>query len=368
MKKIKVAFIVLAAFLVGGITAIGLIIHFNNKQNTEDSSEYMAIVVMEGFELDIPNKYMATLNTEGVLMYWVEDDFYINITVSEGSYKEEVVGGIGELQSMMAAELEVKKPYREFAIEGNSYVYMLYEDEGLPIIHGFKEADDNHVFEIVILCYGMEMFKPMSSELIEKDCEELIIIADTILSTARTTDKDNTYTGEIFVGDGAYEDYYNEMELYLSIEYVDNDTILYDGNDKNVKYGIEGNFYLIGEIGKDNYSCKVYSNDEENIIVRAIVDETMKEATDLKLLMEESSSQWGDAESSVEEVLVGEHTYYYYTYLNSYLGEDGVIDEYIMIASTRLSDGAIYRIELKIYDEEQLDINRFIKFLDIKKG
>ena len=194
MKKRKLINVIIIC-IIAILSLAGVIIHINNKRNFKSSNneQYMAKIVMKGFELSIPDRYMATYDGDMGLMYWNNDHFDMMIDVEDGEYNEDIIDKLDEINRLMESELVVVRPYSEMTIDGKSYTYMLYYDAGIPTIHCYTMADDMHLYSVMVLCNEMSMIKPQTEQEIKEECEQLIKIADSIIRTSNPTDKPNSF-------------------------------------------------------------------------------------------------------------------------------------------------------------------------------
>ena len=364
MKKTKICSIVLVCLLVI-ISVAGIVVHINNKRNFKGGSQesYMATVVMKGFEFKIPDKYMATYDENMGLMYWNIDHFDMMIDVEEGDYKADVSDKLDEINKLMLDELVVVKPYSQITIDGKSYTYLLYYNEGIPTIHCYTQADDNNLFSIMILCNEMAMIKPQSEKEIMVECEKLLSIADSITSTAKPTDKENSPSGEVFVGEEAYELLYSDVELNLSDKYIAKDYVQGISTKTKVNFGVKENYYCTGSKSKDDiYYLKLYGDYNGNLITVHLHE---KDNYDIKSVMEEGCDKWTDGKSTVYEYNINERKVYYYTYETEVVEDNEIVTEYNYISITDLGDGYVYLIEGNGISNDMINPDYYKNFYDV---
>ena len=348
MKKSKIMVAVVSLLLVV-LCLVGIIVHFNNKKNFKSNMQesYMATIVMKGFELKIPDKYMATYDSEIGLMYWNYEHFDMMIDVAEGDFKQDVLTQIDVFNITMEGELNVLRPYSEFSVDGRSYVYMLYYEAGVPTIHCYTKADEDYLFEIMILCNEMAIIKPQTDQEIRIHCEDLIAEADSIIRTSKATDKPDSASGEVLIGAKAYGNLYEDVEINMSDKFIPKDYVQGISTKAKAEFDIKQDYYCTGSKSKDEaYYLKFYS-DYEDTLITVYIQEKFDTKFELNTNMEEGCSKWGDEESYVEEYTVGDNTFYYYHFYNEYVEEDHIVQEYNFVAATDLGDGFVYFIEGK---------------------
>ncbi len=366
MKKSKLIMIIAGVILVI-IGIVGVIIHFHNKNNYMNNEEekYIATVAMEGFQLKIPDEYMATYDSELGLMYWDYDYFDMLIDVVPGDYDSDIRDNKDGLNSLMTSELNVIRPFSEFTIDGRSYVYMLYYDAGVPTLHCYTEADDENIFEIIVLCNEMAVLKPQTDYEIKGECEELILIAHSILRTSEPTDKADSEAGEVYIGAKAYENLYSEVELNLSDKYIAHDNIMGISTKARVNFDVKQDFYCTGSKSKDD-ACylKLYSDYNDTLVTVYLLEKDVT-AYDVKKDIKEGCRRWGDEASYVAEYVSGEHTFYYYTYYEEYVEEEQLVEEYNFVAMADLGDGYVYTVECNSSFEDINNPDFYMDFFNV---
>ncbi len=333
--------------IVAILCVAGTVIHINNKTNfkSNNQEQYMATIVMKGFELKIPDRYMATYDESIGLMYWSNDYFDMMIDVEAGDYEKDVTDKLGEINELMETELVVVRPYSEITIDGKSYTYMLYYDAGIPTIHCYAKADEDDLFSVMVLCNEMAMVKPQSDEEIRIDCEELISIADSIIRTSKSTDKDNSPSGEVFVGNEAYEHLYSEVELNLSHKYIEHDYVQGISTKAKANYSVKNGYYCTGSKNKDGiYYMKLYGDYNDNI-VSVYIEEKDNLNYDILSTIKEGCEKWTGDTSVVSEYKLNDYNIYYYTYLSDYIYENEQIIQYNYVSMLDLGDGYVYVVE-----------------------
>ena len=290
---------------------------------------------------------MATYDSEIGLMYWNYEHFDMMIDVAEGDFKQDVLTQIDVFNITMEGELNVLRPYSEFSVDGRSYVYMLYYEAGVPTIHCYTKADEDYLFEIMILCNEMAIIKPQTDQEIRIHCEDLIAEADSIIRTSKATDKPDSASGEVLIGAKAYGNLYEDVEINMSDKFIPKDYVQGISTKAKAEFDIKQDYYCTGSKSKDEaYYLKFYS-DYEDTLITVYIQEKFDTNFELKTNMEEGCSKWGDEESYVEEYTVGDNTFYYYHFYNEYVEEDHIVQEYNFVAATDLGDGFVYFIEGK---------------------
>ena len=346
MKKRKLINVIIIC-IIAILSLAGVIIHINNKRNFKSSNneQYMAKIVMKGFELSIHDRYMATYDEDMGLMYWNNDHFDMMIDVEDGEYNEDIIDKLDEINRLMESELVVVRPYSEMTIDGKSYTYMLYYDAGIPTIHCYTMADDMHLYSVMVLCNEMSMIKPQTEQEIKEECEQLIKIADSIIRTSNPTDKPNSLSGEVFVGKESYENLYSEVELNLSDKYIDHDYIEGISTNTKVNYGVKQQYYCTGSKSKEGvYYLKMYGDYKGNIIT-VYLNEYDEINYNVQDIIEEGCKEWTDDNSIVREYKCGDYTLYYYTYVSEYIENNEAVVEYNFVSMVDLGDGYLYIVE-----------------------
>ncbi|MCM1084001.1 MAG: hypothetical protein NC428_11030 [Clostridium sp.] len=367
MSKKRMLVVIAAAFVIGAATVILGIYLLQGNVADKDDDNYMAYVVVDGFEIPIPDKYMAAVY-EGVgLSYCDKSSFEMGISVVEGAY-EETVQDLDSMNEQISEWGVLKKEFTEISVGGRAYVYCVCVNEGETILLAFKEADSTHAFQIMVRCLRIDNMKFQSAQELQHEYDFLILTADTLLSNAKPTDKENTPSGTAFVS----RDMYSEINVVLPNKFIAHD-ILYDNAETQlVGYDVEDNFYMISrEILPDYYSMKVYENEEKDILAAVLVDESHPSGMSAQDMMREGAALWMDKseQQEVKSIQKGEHTFYYYTYNEAYDVRGETRIKYYFEAATDLEDGKIYRITAQSdVSADACDINTYAKFMDIEAG
>ena len=367
MKKSRIILVVVSVLIII-VSIIGISVHINNKKNFKSKSQekYMATIVMKGFELNIPDKYMATYDPDMGLMYWNNDEFNMMFDVVAGDYEEDICNCIDELNDIMEEELAIIRPYSVFTINGKSYIYMLYYEEGLPTIHCYTKADSERIFEVMVLCDEMAIIKPQTDEEIRLQCEELIAIADSVLSTSKPTDKDDSPAGEVFVGAEAYEQLYSEVEINVSDKYIDHDYIQSINKDVKINFGVKENYYCTGSKSKDGVNYLKFYSDYDGTMITVYLVEKYGLDYSVKSHMEEGCKKWAGDNSQVLDCLVNDHLYYYYTYETKIVEDNKLITKNNFVAACDMGDGLVYIIECGSDKKEVTYPDFYRDFMNVK--
>ncbi len=366
MNKNKIIFIITIAFVTGiMVTLIGLLIfkkHDISTDNIASDTDYMGIVVIDGFEIHIPNKNMAVVHDELGLIYSDKGTFEMGISVIDGSY-DLTLKELDSMNTDIDSWYHLKKTFDEIAIGGNSYLYCVYEDEGENVLLAYKTADKEHSFEIMVRLLGIDQVRFQSKEELIREYESYILIADSLLDGARPTDKENTPAGTAYVADEMYSD----LQVVVTEEFLAEDSLYNKKENKLVSYQIEDNFYLIGQEIKPNYySMKVYSDMERDITATVIADDYIRTDTDAKMLMTKGTATWTDSEAEIESIEVNGKTFYYYIYTEEYKAMDKQLERYYFEAATDLENGSIYRVSaFSEVSPEALETETYMKFMMI---
>lgn len=365
MKKTKILVAVLGLLFVVMCT-VAVVIHFNNKKNFKANPEkYMASIAIKGYEMKIPDKYSVTVDSDFGIMYWDYDNFDMMIDIAELSYDEDVYDKMDELNELMSEELDVIRPYSEFTIDGKSYIYMIYYNEGVPTIHGYSRADDNKAFELMVLCYEMELVKPQTDDEIRVMCEKLIGEADSIIRTAKKTDKTDTPSGEVIIGAEAYENLHKEVEINMSDKFIDHDFVQGVTTKATANYKIKQDYYCTGSKTKEDICYLKYYSDYKGTLVTVCLKEKDNATYNVKKEIEEGCKNWGDDTSIVEEYVVGTNKFYHYSYSDEYAEEDRLVKTYKYVSAADLGNGYIYYIGVK-GETEDVNNPEFCKeFMDV---
>lgn len=368
MKKNKIILIIAIAFIMGIIVTLsGLLIFKMQGVSTDDdisNTDYMGVVVIDGFEIPIPNKNMAYVNDEVGLSYSDKGTFDMGISVVDGSY-DLTLNDIDSLNSDIDSWFHLKKSFDEIAVGGNSYVYCVYEDEGENVLLAFKAADEEHSFEIMVRLLGIDQIRFQSEDELIREYESYILIADSLLAGARPTDKANTPSGTTYIAD----EMYSEINMVLAEEFVAEDALYNKEEKKLVSYQIEDDFYLIAhEIKPNYYSMKTYRDTDRNITASVVVDDYIRSNMDAKRLMTKGTNIWTNSESAVKSIEVDGKTFYYYIYTEEYKDMGEQLEKYHFEAATDLENGAIYRVSaFSEVSPEALEADTYKKFMMIEE-
>jgi len=273
------------------------------------------------------------------------------IDVEAGNYNQDVVGNLDELNTMMESELKVVVPYNEISIDGRRYTYMLYYDAGIPTLHCYTMADEENLFAVMVLCNEMAMIKPQSEYEIKAECEELIGIADSIIKTSVTSDKEDSPSGEVFVGKESYESLYSEVQLNVSEKYIPHDYVQGISTLAKLHYDVKENYYCSGSKSKEGiYYLKFYGDYKDNLITVKIEEKTTLDY-DLCAIIEEGCKTW-TKDSQVYQYVIGDNICYYYTYQVEYVENNNVFSEYNYVSAMDLGEGYIMIVEGKGQSED----------------
>lgn len=362
MGKRNILFVVLSAFVVGVLAALSFLFVFQKRYEDADSSEsdYMGTVVLDGFEIKIPNKNMAAI-VEGVgLSYCDEGSFEMGISVVDGSY-DETLNELDSLDRDIGEWFKLKKPFEEIAIDGRSYFYCVYEDEGETILLAYKKADEERSFEIMVRCLVIDLMKYQTEKELIREYESFILIADSLLKDVEPTNAENTPVGKTFVAD----DMYSKLQVELPEEFSPKGALYDESGNKLVGYQVEENFYMIAqEINPHYYSMKVYSNEDRDIKTVISVSDFEKSDLDAEKMMLEGSEDWTDSLAEVQSTDINGKTVYYYTYTDTYMYMGEELEKYYFEAAVDLDSGAIYRISASSMENSEVaQINTYTRFL-----
>lgn len=364
MSKKRMFVVIAVAFVIGAVTMIIGTYLLQGVADEEDDN-YVAYVVIDGFEIPIPDKYMAAVY-EGVgLSYCDKSSFEMGISVVDGSYGE-TVQDLDSMNEQISEWGVLKKEFTEISVGGRDYAYCVCVNEGETILLAFKEADSTHSFQIMVRCLKIDNMKFQSAQELQQEYDFLILTADTLLANAKPTNKENTPSGATFVA----ADMYGGMHVELPNKFIAHD-ILYDSAENQlVGYGVEDNFYMIGrEVYPHYYSMKVYENEEKDILAVVLVDESQPSGMCAQDMMREGATLWIDESElpEVKSIQKGEHTFYYYTYNEAYDVRGEARVKYHFEAAADLEDGKIYRITAQSdVSADACDINTYAKFMDIE--
>ncbi len=367
MSRKKIILIIVTAFVVGVIvTLTGLLIFrkYEISADTDtDKTDYMGTVVLDGFAIPIPNKYIATVDDEVGLSYCDKGTFEMSISVAEGSY-ELTMQEMDSLSADIDEWFELKKPFDELAVDKASYIYCVYEDEGETVMLAYKKADAEHVFEIMVRCLAVDWMRYQTEAELTREYESYILIADSLLNQAKPTDEENTPSGVTYVADEMYAD----LEMVVTEKFVPEDILYDEAEGRLVTYQVEDNFYLIAqEIKSDNYSMKTYCDTDRDIKVTVVADGNQRSDMNARKLMTEGRDIWTDLEMEVESMEINGNTFYYYAYTEEYLLMDEPCEKYYFEAATDMKDGMIYRLSASSEtSKDALNIDTYLKFLTIE--
>lgn len=367
MSRKKIIVIIAAAFAVGVIAALsGLLIFRKYKMSAYgnvDNTDYMGTAVVSGFAIPIPNKYMAMVDQEIGLSYSDNGTFEMAISVMEGSYAV-TVQELDSLSADIDGWFRLMKPFDELAVDKDSYIYCVYEDEGEIILLAYKEADAEHVFEILVRCLAIDQMKYQTEEELIREYESYILIADSLLREAKPTDEEDTPTGKTYVADEMYAD----LQVVVTETFVPEDA-LYDETERELAaYQVADNFYMMAqEIKPGNYSMKAYYDTDRDITV-TVVGGHRRSDMDAQKVMAEGAAIWAEAGAEVESIEINGKVFYYYSYTEEYQSMDETCKKYYFEAATDLKDGIIYRLSAKSeVSPDALDIDTYVKFLTIEE-
>ena len=348
MSRKKIAVIVAIAFMIGVIVTLSALLIFRKHEMSADgnidNTDYMGIAVVDGFAIPIPNQYMAMVDPE------------IGLSYADNKTFEMEISGVGWFRLM--------KPFDELAVDGNSYIYCVYEDEGEIVLLAYKEADTEHVFEIMVRCLGIDRMKYQTEEELIREYESYILIADSMLRGAKPTDEEDTPAGTTYVA----AEMYTDLQVVVTETFVSQDA-LYDEADRMlVSYQISDNFYLMAqEIKPGNYSAKVNQETERDIIV-TVVGGHRHSDMDVQKVMAEGAAIWADAGAEVKSIEINGKIVYYYSYTEKYQAMDETCEKYYFEAATDMKNGTIYRVSARSeVSPDALDIDTYVKFLTIEE-
>lgn len=367
MSKKRTVMIVIAAFMVGVIVACSAILILSKREisggSYEDETDYMGTVVIDGYEIRIPNQYKAVVDDDLGLVYSDNGTFEMSISVLDASY-DSTVRELDSLDDSLRAWTKLMEPFRELAVGKNSYIYGVYEDEGDIMLLAYMKANEEQVFDIMVRCFAIDDMKFQTEDALIRQYESYILIANTLLDGAVPTDTENTSSGTVYVAD----DMYHDVQMVLTDTWVPEDS-LYDANDqKLVTYGIADNFYMIAkEIKSGIYSRKVYSDERRGIVVTVIAEKQRSSSADAKSVMAEGKKIWTEQDGEPDQIGINGKTCYYYAYTETYQVRDAMQEKYYFEAAIDMNDGMIYRISgVSETDADALDIATYNQFLTIE--
>lgn len=367
MSRNKITVSIAMAFVIGVIVTLSVLLIFRKYEMSADrdtdNTDYMGTAVISGFAIPIPNKYMALVNQEIGLSYSDGETFEMAISVMDGSYVL-TVQELASLNSDIAGWFDLIKPFDELAIDKRSYVYCVYEDEGDTVLLAYKEADEEHVFEIMVRCLAIDQIKYQTEEELIRKYESYILIADSLLREAKPTDEEDTPSGKAFVSN----EMYSNLQVVVTETFVPNDTLYDEAERKLASYQIEDNFYMIAqEIIPGNYSRKSYSNSDRDITVTVVAEHRCRNMN-AQMIMSEGAAIWTNKDAKVKSTEIDGKLIYYYSYTKKYQSMDEICEKYYFEAATNMKNGTIYRLSANSETgAEALDINTYIKFLTIEE-
>ncbi len=367
MSRKKITVIVATAFTIGVIVTLSVLLivrkHEMAVDRNTDNTDYMGTAVVGGFAIPIPNKYMAMVDQEIGLSYSDNGNFEMAISVMEGSYAS-TVQELDSLSDDIAGWFRLMKPFDELAVDRNSYIYCVYEDEGETVLLAYKEADEEHVFEIMVRCLGIDQMKYQTEEELIRAYESYILIADSMLCGARPTDEEDTPTGTTYVATEMYTD----LQVVVTETFVPEDALYDEADSMLAAYQITDNFYLMGqEIKPGNYSMKAYYDADRDIAV-TVVGGHRRGGTDAQEVMTEGAAIWADADSEVQSIEINGKIIYYYFYTEKYQSMDEPHEKYYFEAAADMKNGTIYRLSASSeLSANALDIDTYMKFLTIEE-
>jgi transcriptional regulator with XRE-family HTH domain len=360
-KHVTIAAILIAVILAG---VLALVLVLNKKANSlkETETSYMGTVVLDGFEINIPDKYAAAVYEDVGLSYFDSDTFEMGISVVDGSY-DETLSDLENMSGQISDWFTLLEPFSEITVNGHAYIYCVYADEGETILLAYNAADDEHSFEIMVRCLSVDRLRFQTENELKAEYESFMTTVDTLLGNAKLTDEENTPAGTTFVSAHMYSD--------LKVEYPESfeaeDTLGDDAGNEWVKFRVEDGYYRYAEeYRKACYSMKVYENLDENVVVTLIADDWQEKETDAQKLMLDGAAKWTGGRSEVKSLDVDGRTIYYYTYTVPYVSMDKELEKYYLEAAVDLDDGRIYRVSGYSEDNKKaLEIENYMKFLEI---
>jgi transcriptional regulator with XRE-family HTH domain len=353
---------ILIVVILACILALALVLNRKANSSKETEISYMGTVVLDGFEINIPDKYAAAVYEDVGLSYFDSDTFEMGISVVDGSYYE-TLEDLENMSGQISDWFTLLEPFSEITVNGHSYIYCVYVDEGETILLAYKAADDEHSFEIMVRCLLIDQLRFQTEDELKVEYEGFMSTADTLLGDAKATDKEDTPTGTTFVSAHMYSD--------LKVEYPEGfeaeDALCDDAGNEWVKFQVEDDYYRYAEeYRKDCYSMKVYENLDENVVVTLIAEEQSEIKTYAQKLMLDGTSKWTGGRAEVKSIDVEGRTIYYYTYTVPYVSMDEELEKYYLEAAVDLDDGRIYRVSGYSEDNEKaLNIENYMKFLEI---
>lgn len=367
MSRKKIILIIAIAFAVGVVAATGGFLIFRKYQisvNDRDKTDCMGTVVIDGFSIPIPNKYIASVDREVGLIYLDKSTFEMAISVEEGSY-ELTLQDLDSFNTDMGEWFQLMKPFDELAVDKSSYIYCVYYDEGAPILLAYKKADDEHIFQIMVHCIGIEHMKYQTDVELIREYESYILIADSLLAHAEPTDEEDTPSGVTYVSDEVYSDF----KPVISEKFEPEGALYDEAETKLVEYKIEDNFYMIAqEIKSGIYSMKMYCDEDRDIVVTVVANTSFAGDMDARQLMTEGGSIWAGPEHEVKSMEIDGRVFYYYSYTEEYVSMDKPHKKYYFEAATDMKDGTIYCLSANSEtNPEVLNTDTYLKFMTIEE-
>lgn len=367
MSRKKITAIVVTAFVVGVIATLSVLMIFRKHEmsadRNTDNTDYMGTAVVSGFAIPIPNKYMAMVDQEIGLSYSDSRTFEMAISVMEGSYAL-TVQELDSLSADMDGWFRLMKPFEELAVDRNSYIYCVYEDEGETVLLAYKEADEEHVFEIMVRCLAIDQMKYQTEAELIREYESYILIADSLLRGAKPTDEEDTPTGKTYVADEMYAD----LQVVVTETFVPEDALYDEAERELASYQVADNFYMMAqEVKPGNYSMKAYYDTDRDIAV-TVVGGHRRSDMDAQKVMAEGAAIWADADAEVESIEINGKVIYYYFYTEKYQSMDEPCEKYCFEAAADMKNGTIYRLSASSeVSPDALDIDTYVKFLTIEE-
>ncbi len=367
-KRWKIIVLLFMSFLAGGIVAITALLQRLNDEDMQIDN-FMATVVLNGVEMDITNKYKATIIEDMGLMYWEEDSFDMLISIEDGKYNE-LREDINK-EDLTMSDLEGCReliPFTEIAIDGRSYIFMLYEDSGDLIMYAYSDMggsiSGNKMFQIIVYCYDMKRLRAQSKEELARNCEKLLLISDSVILTARPTDKEDTLAGELYVSDEEYEELLSSISMSTNNEVITEDSLMDDKANTLVTYDVAEGFYYSGELYNiNNQPLKIYNNYNDDICAKAYIDYSDLSA---KEYISHGVTIWGDENTKMQNISVGVYEFWYYSYSRNYIYEGEAVVENYLVAATKLDKERIYCVMLDTTDKDVDLLEISNKFMNIR--
>lgn len=362
IKNFIVIFIV--TFALGCLLTFALIgIHNSKKADKKIEKDYIGTICISGVEIYVPDAYIAiTSRQEGTVIYYDDSTFYMGIQVIEGEY-EKSEDTLQSWTDIYGETINITKPFVEFSIDGRSYSYCVWDNAGDIWMVVCTEIDDTRMFRAHIRCDALNQIRPQFEEESIYEYERLILILDELLKDAKPTEKEDTPAGEILFGK------YVTEQLNFNIETTFYDTgYLEDVNGNEVvSYGVEDGFYMISQLKHSNYTSNTYAT--EDLSLRATVVSYDKDiiGSNAKEAILSNYEIYGDEQSAIEEYNMNGYTYYYYDYEEVYYEYDRPVSKYYLEIMVDLNNGFVYRVSVNSKNENDIDVNNFLKFLTVEE-